>query len=343
MTMHDNSHRLLLRKAGLVYVSDQEPGIKRERKGRGFCYRMPDGSLLCDTEIRKRIKTLGLPPAYKDVWICLLDNGHLQATGIDARGRKQYRYHTDWHALRDEKKFHSLAAFGEALPRIRRRARRDAQQTDDGEIATLGALVLLLDAAHLRVGNKAYLEENGTYGATTLLKRHVSFGDMLELHFTAKGGRKVRHRLRAPRLQKILEHIADLPGRQLFVWKDADGDVHPVDSGRLNRYLSELAGEGMSAKTFRTWGGSLAAFECAIALLEEDTVPLIKALSEASAMKLLNTPAISRKSYIHPQILALATEADARDLLRRQMQMAQKPVEGLRAAEQRMITFLGAV
>lgn len=156
----------LLAKIGLAYVNDQEPGIARERRGRGFCYRLPGGELLSDNVELKRIKSLGVPPAYKDVWICIDPSGHLQATGFDARGRKQYRYHPDWHALRGETKFFQLKSFGKALPAIRRRAMADIAKQDHGQDMTLAALTLLLDAAYLRVGNRSYLETNGTYGAT---------------------------------------------------------------------------------------------------------------------------------------------------------------------------------
>lgn len=227
----------LLAKIGLAYVNDQEPGISREKRGRGFCYRLPGGELLSDSVELKRIKSLGVPPAYKDVWICIDPSGHLQATGFDARGRKQYRYHPDWHALRGETKFFQLKSFGKALPAIRRRAIADIEKQDHGQEMTLAALTLLLDAAYLRVGNRSYLETNGTYGATTLLKRHVSFGETIELRFAAKGGQKVRRQLRHPRLQKILEEIADLPGKELFVWQDSENRVHSVDSSDLNAYL----------------------------------------------------------------------------------------------------------
>lgn len=203
----------LLAKIGLAYVNDQEPGIARERRGRGFCYRLPGGELLSDNVELKRIKSLGVPPAYKDVWICIDPSGHLQATGFDARGRKQYRYHPDWHALRGETKFFQLKSFGKALPAIRRRAMADIAKQDHGQDMTLAALTLLLDAAYLRVGNRSYLETNGTYGATTLLKRHVSFGETIELRFAAKGGQKVKRQLRHPRLQKSSRKSPICPAR----------------------------------------------------------------------------------------------------------------------------------
>lgn len=340
--MDDTVDPRVLDKVGLVYVSDSEPGIVRRRRGRGFSYHLPSGKPLSDPQDRERITRLGIPPAYRGVWICLMSNGHLQATGYDDRGRKQYRYHPEWQALRDEKKFDQLIDFGHALPGLRRRALADARRLEDGERATLGALILLLDAAHLRVGNRQYAQENGTYGATTLLKRHVRFGEGLELSFMAKGGKKVRRLLRAPRLQRILESIADLPGRELFVWQDEAGHVHPVDSSHLNRYIAEISDAPASAKTFRTWGGTVAAFSKALSVLHADERPTIKAMAEAAAAELGNTPAISRKSYIHPKVLNIASEPELAELAQRQIEEPITRKDGLRMDEQRLLGFLEA-
>lgn len=338
--MNDPFDPKLLRQAGLVYVSDREPGIKRRKRGRGFSYHLPDGAPLSDKGEKARVARLAIPPAYRSVWICTLPDGHLQATGYDDRGRKQYRYHERWQALRDEHKFEQLILFGHALPSLRRRVLTDAQRLDDPERATLAALVLLLDAAHLRVGNRQYMAENGTYGATTLLKRHVRFGEGLELQFLAKGGKKVRRHLRAPRLQRILESIADLPGRELFVWQDDAGAVHPVDSSQLNRYIAEISDAPASAKTFRTWGGTLAAFSAALQLLVKDERPTIKMMAQAAADELSNTPAISRKSYIHPKVLQIVTDPFLGADLKHRAAEALPRKDGLRADEQRLLTFL---
>jgi DNA topoisomerase I len=338
--MDDPFDPKLLRQAGLVYVSDRDPGITRRKRGRGFSYHLPGGNPLTDTSDRERVARLAIPPAYRSVWICALADGHLQATGYDDRGRKQYRYHDRWHALRDEHKFEQLIPFGNALPALRRRVLTDAQRLDDPERATLAALVLLLDIAHLRVGNRQYVAENGTYGATTLLKRHVRFGEGLELQFLAKGGKKVRRHLRAPRLQRILESIADLPGRELFVWQDETGSVHSIDSSQLNRYIGEISGAPASAKTFRTWGGTLAAFSAALSRLSKDERPTIKFMAEAAADELSNTPAISRKSYIHPKVLEIASDPLVGERLKVQASEPLPRRDGLRADEQRLLAFL---
>jgi DNA topoisomerase-1 len=320
---------------GLIYVSDTEPGIRRRRKGKGFCYMLPDGSVLADEQQRARIRALGLPPAYENVWICFYENGHLQATGYDARGRKQYRYHKEWQAFRSAGKFDQLVEFGRALPKIRRTVLRHLDTGAEDVNGVLAALTTLLDEAHLRVGNQAYVKENNTYGATTLLKRHLSLSDgRIELKFRAKGGKRVKRSLRHPRLQKILEEIADLPGRQLFVWKDESGLLKPIDSGRLNAYLAEISDIPISAKTFRTWAGSLAAFTVARNALAEGRRPTVKEMSEAAAEALHNTPAISRTSYIHPEIIALAGRDEPLP------ENGCEPLRGLRADENRLLDFL---
>jgi DNA topoisomerase-1 len=276
-----------------------------------------------------------LPPAYENVWICIYENGHLQATGYDARGRKQYRYHKDWQSFRSAGKFHQLIEFGRALPKIRRKVLHHLDTGADDINGVLAALTTLLDEAHLRVGNQAYVKENDTYGATTLLKRHLKIVDgRIELKFRAKGGKRVQRSLKHPRLQKILEEIADLPGRQLFVWKDETGALKPIDSGRLNAYLAEISGVAISAKTFRTWAGSLAAFAAARKAKSEGRRPSVKEMSEAAAEALHNTPAISRSSYIHPSIIALSGSDETLE------ESTIEPLRGLRADENRMLNFL---
>ncbi|NIY71814.1 DNA topoisomerase IB [Marivivens donghaensis] len=322
---------------GLVHTSDREPGFLRRRAGKGFSYRDPDGKKP-DVIALERIRGLGIPPAYENVWICMLDNGHLQATGTDVSGRKQYRYHPLWSSAQAETKFSQLIAFGEALPSIRRRVRRDLQE-DAGDMAfSLAALVLLLDRGHLRIGNPAYTATNRSFGATTLLSRHLSLGDgVVKLKYRAKGGKRVQKSLRDKRLHKIMQQIGDLPGKQLFSWIDEGGQSRSLSSHDVNSYLSDITGQNVTAKTFRTWGGTLAAFETALAA-DEDERLTIKAMAEASAEVLSNTPTISRKSYIHPDVLDLAEMPDRHKML---SGITAPEMAELRVPERKLLTFLG--
>lgn len=334
--------RAELEEIGLIYATDNTPGIARRRRGAGFSYHLPDGTKIADETILARIGSLALPPAYEKVWISLEPRGHLQATGIDARGRKQYRYHADWASWRSTRKFGDLVTFGHALPAIRRRVQRDLEDRSQETPFLLSALVSLLDVTYMRVGNRTYVEENKTYGATTLQKRHLTFDqDGIRLSFTAKGGKRVRRKLRHPRLQKILEEIADLPGRDLFSWRDREGALHRIDSGRLNSYLAQIAGQSLSAKTFRTWGGSVAAFGEAWRMIQADERPTIKQMCEVASDRLHNTPTICRSSYVHPAILALGDRET--DLLAvKSIVSASTGHALLRADENRMMAFLEA-
>jgi DNA topoisomerase-1 len=322
---------------GLVYVSDAMPGIARRRCGKGFAYRDPEGRPVPASE-RARIARLGIPPAYERVWICPLPNGHLQATGIDARGRKQYRYHPDWAAWRGGAKYAQLPAFGAALGRLRRRVERDLGR-EAGDLAfSLAALTLLIDRAHLRVGGANYAAENGSFGATTLLKRHLRLENgAVRLTYRAKGGKKVRQTLRDKRLHRIFQEIGDLPGRNLFTYLTPEGEVRTVASNHVNAYLAEATGvEGVTAKTFRTWGGTLAAFNAACSAENRLTArDMTKAASEA----LNNTPAVCRASYIHPAVLELAT---LKPPARRELIENVEPWGDarLRSEERRLLGFL---
>ena len=321
----------------LVYYPDSEPGIRRLRRGRGFSYVAPDGTRIDDAGERARIASLAVPPAYDDVWICPLRDGHLQATGVDARARKQYRYHPDWTAFRARDKFAHLAEFGAALPRIRRRVTADLKGEAGERSFALAAVVTLIDRLALRVGHPDYAAENGSYGATTLRMKHVKVGeDGIRLSFTAKGGHKVRRTLKDRKLHRILQALDDLPGKELIRWVDAEGASHAVSSEQVNAYLAEAAGvDGATAKTFRTWRGTLAAFETAV---REEAIS-IKALSEAAAETLHNTPTIARNSYIHPDVIAL-TDVPAEE--RARLAAIPAPVAGLTKPEGALLAFLEA-
>ena len=318
--------------ANLTYVLDTQPGIKRIKKGRGFSYHLPCGSVLKDRQELNRIKELGLPPAYTDVWICLKHNGHIQATGYDNAARKQYRYHESWTEFRGLQKFNQLADFGKALPRLRTKVnsilKSSKRDNKFSKLVATAALVRLLDRTAIRVGGRSTTSK----GATTLDMKNVKYsGGKLILRYRAKGGKKVQCSLRDSRLQNILETVDDLPGKRLFQYIGQDGEVHPLDSGDVNQWLKDATGmEDVSAKIFRTWHGSVAALD-AIYKAPDAT---IKMACEAAANALRNTPAICRKSYVHPAVLDLVeVEAGER---RKLVEKRRAKISGLRASENRL-------
>lgn len=284
----------------LRYYPDSNPGFTRRRRGRGFSYLAADGTRVEQRPVIERLKALAVPPAYSDVWLSPYANGHLQASGRDDATRKQYIYHPDWAAQRATVKFDQLVPFGAALPSIRRWI-TTRLAGEPGTFETAAAAVLaLLDRASLRVGAPDYAAQNGTHGATTLLPGHARIDDAgLTLRFPAKGGTQVETQLQGARLAAVLDDCQDLPGAHLITF----GDGAIVRSEHLRDILSDLVGEDMTPKTFRTWNGTHAAF------LATTDNPTIKAQAEAAAERLHNTPAIARNSYIHPAVIALA-EAD---------------------------------
>ena len=294
----------------LRHSSPDEPGIARRRRGRGFSYHYDDGRLVKASRTLTRIQSLGLPPAYDDVWICRDEHGHLQAVGTDDAGRRQYRYHPEWRAFRDRLKYDQLEDFGRALPRLRRRVEHDLRRNRPDREQACAALVRLLDDAAFRIGTEAYAQRNQTFGATTLRPRHVRMdGGTLRFDFTAKGGKRVRKQIKDRTLARVLERVGDLPGCVLFTYEDEDGEVRRLRSDDVNAYISDtMELDTVSAKTFRTWRGSVSALDCAADC--EDGLT-IKAMSEAAAATLHNTPAIARDSYIHPEVIALAELEDA--------------------------------
>lgn len=323
----------------LRHVSDTEPGIRRQRRGSGFSYLGTGGKPVRAERERERFKALGIPPAWTDVWICRDPLGHIQATGLDAAGRKQYRYHPQWSEWREQVKYHQLQAFGAALPALRRRVQRDLGGPPGESAFSIAALLLLLDHAHLRIGSRRHTRRSGTFGATTLRGRHIQLrpDGSVRLNFKGKGGKRVQRTLRDKRLHRALQQVDDLPGREFFTWVDADGGVHPVTSQQVNAYLAETVGvEGVSAKTFRTWAGSVAA----VAQARRGPPPLtILSLTTAAAERLHNTPAICRKSYIHPLVLALV-QLPAEELAKRLGERAPGVPRGLDANEQRLLRLL---
>ena len=309
--------------AGLRYVGADEPGIARKRDGDDFHYRDPNGEPVTDPAVLERIRSLAIPPAWTGVWICRTRNGHLQATGRDARGRKQYRYHADWQQTRGAGKFDRVVAFGSALPRLRRRLRRDLRQPGFPRDKVLAIVVALLADTLARIGNDRYARSNGSFGLTTLHNRHIAFlrGGRARLRFRGKGGAEHDIGLDDARLAKLVRRCQQLPGQTLFQYRDEDGSLQPVDSGQVNDYLHAAMGETFSAKDFRTWGGTLAAFrELAATPLPDGNAaangaagsagePGERALAAACnevvrtvAERLGNTPAVCRKAYIDPLV-----------------------------------------
>jgi DNA topoisomerase I len=299
---------------GLVYVSDTDPGLRRKRAGKGFAYVDARGRTVRDKATLQRIRALAIPPAYRDVWICARANGHLQATGRDARGRKQYRYHPRWFEVRDARKFDRIVAFGRALPHLRRTLRNDLAQPGLPREKVTAIVVAILADTMVRVGNDEYARGNNSFGLTTLRNRHVEFlqGGRARLKFRGKSGQEHEIVLDDAQLAKLVRRIQQLPGQQLFQYQDEDGTPQPVDSGSVNAYLREAMGSDFTAKDFRTWGGTLSA----VRLLADQPVPLkdngqpnarvatsiCNTVVARVAKMLRNTPAVCRKAYIDPVV-----------------------------------------
>jgi DNA topoisomerase I len=333
--------------AGLRYVSDSKPGIARVRARVGFRYRHPDGSKVSDEETLTRIRKLALPPAYENVWICTDPNGHLQAVGRDARGRKQYRYHPRWREVRDEGKYGKMLLFGKTLPRIRAQVEKDLARQGLPREKVLAAIIRLLETTLMRVGNEEYAKTNKSYGLTTLRNRHVKLEGASRISFDFRGKHGTEHHidLRDKRLASIVRRCQELPGQELFQYLDDDGTPHVVGSDDVNEYLRAIAGAEITAKDFRTWAATNLA---ALALRELESFDsqakaksnVVRAVEAVSKM-LGNTPAICRKCYIHPAVFdgyldgsllqALKKRADAK---------LANPRSGLKAEEAAVMGFL---
>ena len=342
------AQRELAESAGLHYVSDEEPGITRRQRGRsGFTFLRPDGRALRDRAARSRILALAIPPAWTDVWIATDPRGHIQATGRDERGRKQYRYHPLWEEVRDVVKFGRLRAFGRALPRIRRGVSRALRSRTLSRARVLAAVIALLEATAIRVGNDEYARENDTFGLTTLRRRHVQVdGDRILFRLTTKGGKRAELALRDRTLARVVLECRDAPGHELFKWVDAARQRHDVKSGDVNEFLRELAGEDFTAKDFRTWLGTVHAFAHLCGLdepasaraAEKQCVEAIDSVAE----RLRNTRAVARGSYIHPAVLASHLERP----LGRRFRMGpagRTRGTGLSSVEKRLLALLDEV
>lgn len=294
--------------AGLRYVTDALSGIRRERDGDSFRYFGPDGQPINDAEELQRFKLLAIPPAWTEVWICPRPNGHLQATGRDAKGRKQYRYHPRWREVRDQTKYDRMIAFGEALPRIRERVARDLALSGMPREKVLAAVVRLLETTCIRVGNEEYVRQNHSFGLTTLRNRHVDVeGSTLRFHFTGKSGKKQVVELHDRRLARIVKRCREIPGHHLFECLDEQGQTRAVESGDVNDYLREISGEEFTAKEFRTWEGTVLAVralrECGACDSQTQAKKNIVQAIDRVTEQLGNTRAVCRKYYVHPAVL----------------------------------------
>lgn len=296
------------RSAGLRYVSDRRPGIRRRRAGTHFSYIGLDGTPIRDSQELARIKSLGIPPAWTDVWICPHPQGHLQVTGRDAKRRKQYRYHPRWREAREETKYDRMIAFGQALPRIRARVERDLALPGLPHRKVLATIVRLLETTLIRVGNQEYARENKSFGLTTMRDRHVNVeGATMRFSFRGKSG--VQHQIGSQdrRLAHIVARCQALPGQELFQYLDNAGKRQTVDSADVNDYLREIGGQDFTAKDFRTWAGTVLAtlalqeFE-AVDAADEAKANVVRAIEQVAA-RLGNTPAVCRKCYIHPAVI----------------------------------------
>jgi DNA topoisomerase-1 len=299
--------------AGLRYVSDSVPGIRRLRSGKGFRYIAPDGRAIREPSVLNRIRSLAIPPAYRDVWICPDANGHIQATGRDARGRKQYRYHPRWREVRDETKFGRMLDFSAALPRIRRRVERDLGLSGLPREKVLATVVRLLECTGIRVGNDEYARNNGSFGLTTLRDNHVEIsGSTLRFQFRGKSGKSHKVALNDPRLARIVRRCQALPGEELFQYVDEADEQQTIGSGDVNDYLREISGEEFTAKDFRTWWGTILALAAlrtmdAPASEREAKSAIIKVIDQV-ANQLNNTRAVCRKYYVHPAVFESFSE-----------------------------------
>lgn len=334
------------REAGLTYVSDVLPGIRRKRAGRHFSYTGPDGERLRDRAEIDRIRKLAIPPAWKDVWICPSARGHLQATGRDARGRKQYKYHPRWREVRDENKYGRMVAFARALPGIRKQVNVDLSAPGLPREKVLASVVSLLETTFIRVGNEEYARENNSFGLTTLRDRHAEIsGAEIRFVFRGKVGRKHSVTVTDRRLARVVKRCRDIPGQELFQYIGDDGERHAISSSDVNAYLREISGEDFTAKDFRTWAGTVLA---ALALSEFETFDsdtqaksnIVRAI-ESVAERLGNTPAVCRKCYVHPEIIESYVSGDLLKALKRRAEDELRDnISGLTPEEAAVLALL---
>jgi DNA topoisomerase-1 len=308
----DKDYSKAAKVANLVYVNDKEPGINRLKKGKSFVYIYDNKSLKDKAEI-ERIRKLAIPPAWTNVWICHDENGHIQATGFDLRGRKQYRYHSMWNTLRNETKFHRLYEFGKLLPSIRLKLEEDLAKKELSEEKVLATVVSLMERTYIRVGNDDYEKLYGSYGLTTLKDNHVKIeGDKVFFSFKGKKGIDQKITLKNKRLARMVKQCRDIPGKELFQYYDVEGNRKPIDSGMVNRYIKDASGGDFTAKDFRTWAGTLNIIRAFKSIGESESETdckkkIVAALDEVSK-QLGNTRTVCKKYYVHPGIIKLYEE-----------------------------------
>lgn len=334
--------------AGLRFVSDSDPGIARTKPNKLWRYTRRDGTIVKDNRTLDRIRMLAIPPAWTDVWIAPQANGHIQATGRDARGRKQYIYHSDWTKTRDEAKYHRILEFAKLLPRIRRAIKRDIAKPGLGRNKVLATIAQLLESTLIRVGNQEYARDNQSFGLSTLQDKHVSFsGNEVRFKFRGKTGKEWRLKISDRRVARIVRSCQELPGQHLFQYEDDDGEVCQVTSSDVNDYLRSVAKADVTAKDYRTWAGTVLA---AMALKEFDEVGSdaaakrnVKAAIVAVATRLGNTPTICRKCYVHPEVLECYLEGKLLETLGQKVKRELKcHLPGLPAAEAATLALLHA-
>jgi DNA topoisomerase-1 len=334
--------------AGLIYVSDEEPGIRRRKAGKGFAYTRPGGEKVEDAATLDRIRKLAIPPAYTDVWICPKANGHIQATGRDAKGRKQYRYHPAFREVRESTKYEHMLEFAQALPAIRKTIDDHMRLRGLPREKVLATVVHLLETTLIRVGNSDYAKQNRSYGLTTLRDPHVEVdGSELRFQFKGKSGKTWRLRVKDRRIAKIVKACQDLPGQDLFQYVGENGEQLSVTSADVNAYLKEITGRDITAKDFRTWAGTVLA---ALALAEFETFDSaakakknVRAAIEQVSARLGNTPTICRKCYVHPEVLNCYLEGGLMLEIREEIQEELRDhLEGLRPEEAAVLTLLEA-
>jgi DNA topoisomerase I len=338
--------RVSAKAAGLRYDTDASPGIRRKRAGKGFTYVDVEGRRLRDPQELQRIKSLGIPPAWTKVWICPIPQGHLQATGYDAKGRKQYRYHPRWRNVRDETKYGRMLAFGEALPLIRKQVEHDLALPGLTRAKVLATVLQLLETTLIRVGNEEYVRANRSFGLTTLRDRHVDIaGATLRFHFRGKSGKEHTVEINDRRVALIVKRCQEIPGQELFQYRDDEGQRRAIDSADVNDYLRQVTGQDFTSKDFRTWNGTVLAVRALQTCgARESTAQAKKAVAEAIrtvAAQLGNTPAICRKCYVHPAVIEAYLEGSLLEMLQRLGEPdSAGPLQGLSAEERRVLAFL---